>query len=242
MHFTQCAKLHVSPSMPTPQLLCLTTTMCCCCLPAIQQACKLPPACYGLAHPMSSLGLLHSAPWGYMVAFSTHPRPSHMHMHYAHPIILHTAPKQLCFLVLTQFFLSLLCLVCLRRLSLCRHHNFLRLLSPRRSSLFSFIKKHLLFVSKWLKYSIPPTFFWIFYYLVAMVPKACGGWLAFCPLVLTVQTHISLHCPCSPKYMTWGSYEMLPSWSRAPPCPDQGTGQWLLQSTKTGEETWKVGS
>lgn len=56
------------------------------------------------------------------------------------------------------------------------------------------IRTNLLFVSKWLKYSITPTFLWIFYYLVAMVLKACGGWLVFCPLVLTAQTHISLHC------------------------------------------------
>lgn len=97
-------------------------------------------------------------------------------------------------------------------------------------------------VYKWLKYSIPPTFFWIFYYLVVMVPKACGGWLAFCPLVFAAQTHLSLHRPCSPKYMTWGSYEMLPSWTRAPPWPDQGTGQWLLHCTKSEEERWKLGS
>lgn len=95
-------------------------------------------------------------------------------------------------------------------------------------------------VCKWLKYSIPPTFFcWIFYYLVAMVPKACGGWLAFCPSVLAAQTRVSLHCPCSPKYTTGA--ELLLAQIKAQvsgSCTPPRVGWTDGSSLKSREQTW----
>lgn len=165
--------------------------MSCCSLPEDQQTCKLPSAS-STTHSVPFMGL--PLVWHRTALIPALPGCTGT-------IILHIPPRQLHFLTLTQFFLSLLCLICLRRLSLCCHHNFLRLPNPHRSFLFFFYRKASL-VCKWLKYNIPPTFFCIFYYLVAMVLKTCGGWLAFCPSALTVQRLMYL-CPVLVLLSTW---------------------------------------
>lgn len=83
--------------------------------------------------------------------------------------------------------------------------KFLRVLSPCKSSLFPFIKKTLLFVSKWLKYSHPSTSLQI-----SSKPKPVGAVFAPVPWWSLPSLTLSLLCIYSPKYVTWGSYEILP--------------------------------
>lgn len=118
------------------------------------------------------------------------------------------------FYILTQLFLSSLCLTCLCRFSLCCNQNFYGYSSHAGLSCFvvAVFNQEASLVCKWLKYNNPCTFFfYIFYYLVAIILKICGCWLTFCPSVLTAQrvVYLSVPCPCSPKNKTWECYEVF---------------------------------
>ena len=213
MHFTQCAGLHVSllQHAHTWAALfdhCHELLFC----PHNPYDLQAPSSLLWPCSPLSLLGGPVS-----MAASSTHPRLPCLHVHHAHSSqtnLLSHSDTVFPFLSLPHLPMEAFPLM---------PSQFFKAAQPTQVFPVLFYQKTFL-VCKWLKYSILPTFFGIFYYLVAMVLKACGGWTAFCPLVLTGQTPVSLHSPCPPKYTTWGSYEMFPNWSRAPPCPGQGSG------------------